>query len=183
MTALVFLSGCAFFGGRPDTVRPAGALYEEGERLLLQSKYEAARDQFQRIVERHPDSDLVPVARFLVGETFYRDGDYEKAVPEFEAFVTLFPGHQIADLGQYRLARTYFDAMPSLERDQGIGAEGPGGVPEAHPAVPREPVRPRRPGQDRRLPPAAGPEGDVGGRLLRPAGQAGRRPSPATTWS
>jgi outer membrane protein assembly factor BamD len=117
------LAGCAFFGGgRPDTVRPAGVLYEDGERLLLQGKYEAARDLFQRIVERHPESDLVPVARFLVGETFYRAGEYDKAGPEFEAFVTLYPGHQIADLGQYRLARSYFDAMPSLERDQAIAS-------------------------------------------------------------
>jgi outer membrane protein assembly factor BamD len=119
----VSLAGCAFFGSRPDTVRPAGILYEDGERLLLQAKYEGARDMFQRIVERHPESDLVPVARFLVGETFYRAGEYDKAVPEFEGFVTLYPGHQIADLGQYRLARSYFDAMPTLERDQGIATK------------------------------------------------------------
>ena len=31
------------------------------------------------------------MARFLVGEAFYREGDYEKAVTEFEAFLTLFP--------------------------------------------------------------------------------------------
>jgi outer membrane protein assembly factor BamD len=121
--AAVVLSGCTIFGGRPSTVAPAATLYDAGERLLLQDKYEQAREQFSLLAERHPESDLAPVARFLVGETYFRAKDFEKAVPEFEAFVTLYPGHQIADLGQYRLARSFFDQMPTLERDQKITAQ------------------------------------------------------------
>jgi outer membrane protein assembly factor BamD len=63
------------------------------------------------------------VARFLVGEAYFRNKDFDKAVPEFESFVTLYPSNQIADLGQYRLARAYFDQMPTLERDQKITAQ------------------------------------------------------------
>jgi outer membrane protein assembly factor BamD len=118
--AVTLLSGCTIFGGRPSTVAPAATLYETGERLLMQDKYEQAREQFAWLAERHPESDLAPVARFLVGETYFRSKDFEKAAPEFESFVTLYPGHQIADLGQYRLARSYFDQMPTLERDQKI---------------------------------------------------------------
>jgi outer membrane protein assembly factor BamD len=121
--AAVLLAGCSVFGGRPSTVAPAATLYENGERLLFQDKYEQAREQFGWLAERHPESDLAPVARFLVGETYFRAKDFEKAVPEFESFVTLYPGHQIADLGQYRLARSYFDQMPTLERDQKITAQ------------------------------------------------------------
>jgi outer membrane protein assembly factor BamD len=124
---LLLSSGCSsfsgLFGGRPTTVAPAAKLYEDGERLLLQEKYDAARDQFSWLVERHPESDLAPVARFLIGETYFRAKDFEKAVPEFESFVTLYPGNQIADLGQYRLARSYFDQMPTLERDQKITSQ------------------------------------------------------------
>jgi outer membrane protein assembly factor BamD len=116
----LLLTACGVLGGRPTTVPPPAKLYEEGERLLLAGKYDDAREQFLRLVQRHPESDLAPVARFLVGETHYRAKDFEKAAPEFEQFVTLYPGHQIADLGQYRLARSYFDQMPTLERDQAI---------------------------------------------------------------
>ena len=124
LAAVVFLlSGCSFLGGRPSTVAPAAKLYEDGERLLIQGKYSEAREQFSWLAERHPESDLAPVARFLVGETYFRNNDFEKAVPEFETFVTLYPSHQIADLGQYRLARSYFDQMPTLERDQKITAQ------------------------------------------------------------
>jgi outer membrane protein assembly factor BamD len=119
LVVTTLLSGCAFFRGRPDTLPPAAKLYEEGERDLSKGKYEAARDAMRKIVERHPDSTLAPRARFLVGETYYRDGEYEQAAKEFEGFMSLYPGLPIADLAQYRLARSYFDNMPNLERDQG----------------------------------------------------------------
>jgi outer membrane protein assembly factor BamD len=121
--AVVLLAGCSFLGGRPNTVAPAAKLYEDGERLLLQEKYPDAREQFLWLVERHPESDLAPVARFLVGETYFRSKEFDKAVPEFEAFVTLYPSNPIADLGQYRLARSYFDQMPTVERDQKLTAQ------------------------------------------------------------
>jgi len=118
--ALAFLGGCSWFTSKPTTVPPAGKLYEEGERLLQAGRYEQARDLFARLAERHPESELVPLAAFLVGETYYRAEDYDKAAKEFDHFVTLYPSHAIADLGQYRLARTYFDQMPIVERDQGV---------------------------------------------------------------
>ena len=120
---MLLLSSCSFLGGRPNTVAPAAKLYEDGERLLYQEKYQASREQFSWLVERHPESDLAPVARFLIGETYFRGKDYEKAAPEFEAFVTLYPSNQIADLGQYRLARSYFDQMPTVERDQKLTSQ------------------------------------------------------------
>jgi outer membrane protein assembly factor BamD len=120
LAAVVLLSGCSWFGSRPSTVPPAGKLYEEGEKQLQAGRYDQARESFARLAERHPESDLVPVAAFLVGEAYYRNEEYEKAAKEFDHFVTLYPSHAIADLGQYRLARTYFDQMPIVERDQGV---------------------------------------------------------------
>ena len=120
--AVLLLSGCSLFGGRPDTLPPAGKLYEDGERELDRRRWDAARDHLRKIVERHPDSNLVPAARFLVGEAYYREEEYEKAVREFEGFMALYPAHAIADLVQYRLARSYFDNMPTLERDQAVTA-------------------------------------------------------------
>jgi outer membrane protein assembly factor BamD len=120
---VLLLSGCSVFGGRPTTVAPAAKLYDDGERLFLQERYAQAREQFQWLVERHPESDLAPVAQYLVGETYFRNKEFEKAAPEFDTFVTLYPSNPIADLGQYRLARAYFDQMPTVERDQKITAQ------------------------------------------------------------
>jgi outer membrane protein assembly factor BamD len=120
LAALPFLGGCSF--GRPETLAPANKLYEDGNRDLGRKRYEAAREQFRKIVERHPDSNLVPQARFLLGESYYRDGEWDKAAREFDGFMAIYPAHAIADLAQYRLARSYFDGMPDLERDQAVAA-------------------------------------------------------------
>jgi outer membrane protein assembly factor BamD len=126
LAAFLVLSGCSMvrglFGGRPGTLPPAAKLYEEGEGALLRGKYALARDSLVRLVERHPDSELVPQARLLLGESYYREQEYDRAIREFEQFMTLFPGHAAADLGQYRLARSHFDQMPTLERDQALTA-------------------------------------------------------------
>jgi outer membrane protein assembly factor BamD len=126
LVAPLLLTGCSLFGSKPTTLAPAGKLYEDGERDLDRRRFEAARDNLRKIVERHPDSNLVPQARFLIGESYYRDGEYEKAVREFEAFLALYPANPIADLVQYRLARSYFDSMPSVERDQAWTAKAVG---------------------------------------------------------
>lgn len=123
LAALLPLAGCSLLRGRPDLLPPAAKLYENGEADLLRDRHEDARDAFRRLVERHPDSALVPRARFLIGEAHYRQGEFNQAIAEFDAFMNLYPGHEIADLVQYRLARSYFDQMPSVERDQALTAK------------------------------------------------------------
>jgi outer membrane protein assembly factor BamD len=82
--------------------------------------YPAARANFQKIVERHPQSQYAARARFLIGETYYREAAFDKAIKEFEAFMSFYPRHDIADLVQFRLAMSYYDQMKPVEQDQGL---------------------------------------------------------------
>jgi outer membrane protein assembly factor BamD len=116
-------SGCSWLKPAPTAVMPAEELYELGEKELARRRYEDARKNFRQIVERHPNSSFAPRARFLVGETYYRDGDFVKAVKEFENFLAFYPRHQIADLVQYRLAMSYYDQLKRIEQDQGLTAK------------------------------------------------------------
>jgi len=50
----------------------------------------------------------------------FREGEFDKAVKEFEAFLAFYPQHQIADLVQYRLAVSYYDQMKPVEQDQAL---------------------------------------------------------------
>src|SRR5207249_3140987 len=83
-----------------------------------EKRYEDARKSFTKIVERHPNSSYAPRARFLLGEAFYRDAEFDKAIKEFETFLSFYPRHQIADLVQYRLAMAYYDQVKPIEQDQ-----------------------------------------------------------------
>jgi outer membrane protein assembly factor BamD len=120
LTVLLLTGGCGFIAQPPEPIPPADDLYSRGEQELKRRRYEDARTHFRRIVERHPDSAYVPRARFLIGEAYYREGEFDRAVKEFEAFMSFYPRHLIADLAQYRLAMSYYDQMKPVEQDQGL---------------------------------------------------------------
>ena len=122
LTLLLLLGGCGLFTQRPEVIPSATELYDKGEFELNRKRYEEARTNFRRIVERHPESSFAPRARFLMGEAFYREGEFDKAIKEFEAFMSFYPRHMIADLVQYRLAMSYYDQMKPVEQDQALTA-------------------------------------------------------------
>ena len=115
--------GCGMLGGGPTAVMPADELYQTGQMELDRRRYEEARENFRKIVERHPNSGEAPRARFLIGEAYYREAEFDKAIKEFEGFLAFFPRHQIADLVQYRLAMAYYDQLKPIEQDQSLTAK------------------------------------------------------------
>src|SRR5262249_7793769 len=116
--ALVAAAGCGWLKPQPIPILPAEELYQQGETQLNEKRYEDARKAFTKIVERHPNSSYAPRARFLLGEAYYRDAEVDKAIKEFETFLSFYPRHQIADLVQYRLAMAYYDQIKPIEQDQ-----------------------------------------------------------------
>ena len=124
LSLLLLLGGCEtisdFFRQRPQALPPASELYAEGENQLNKSRYEEARTAFRKVAERHPQSSYAPRARFLMGEAYYREGQFDKAIKEFEAFMSFYPRHEISDLVQFRLAMSYYDQMKPVEQDQEI---------------------------------------------------------------
>ena len=126
--AALSTGGCSFASNwvgdllrpRPQALLPASDLYDVGTKKLEEKRYEDARQSLRKIVERHPESTYAPRARFLVGEAYYREGEFDKAVKEFDTFMAFFPRHHIADLVQYRLALAYYDQIKPVEQDQGI---------------------------------------------------------------
>jgi outer membrane protein assembly factor BamD len=120
---LVAGAGCALLRPAPTPILPPDELYAQGESELERRRYFEAREAFRKIVERHPNSAWAPRARFLIGEAFYREAEFDKAVKEFETFLAFYPRHQIADLVQYRLAMSYYDQLKPVEQDQGLTAK------------------------------------------------------------
>jgi len=120
---LLLIGGCAWLRPSPTPILPPEELYQLGESELGKRRYEDGRKNFRRIVERHPNSAYAPRARFLIGEAYYREAEFDKAVREFETFMAFYPRHQIADLVQYRLAMSYYDQIKPIEQDQTLAAK------------------------------------------------------------
>jgi len=120
LLVLLTIAGCAWFKPQPTPILPAEELYQLGESELDKKRYPEARENFRKVVERHPNSSYAPKARFYIGEAYYREAEFDKAVKEFEGFLAFFPKHEIADLVQYRLAMSYYDQMKPVEQDQAL---------------------------------------------------------------
>jgi outer membrane protein assembly factor BamD len=117
---LLVSGGCAWLRPAPTPTLPPDEPHSQGETELERRRYVEAREAFRKIVERHPNSSWAPRARFLIGEAFYREAEFDKAVKEFETFLSFYPRHQIADLVRYRLAMSYYDQLKPVEQDQGL---------------------------------------------------------------
>jgi outer membrane protein assembly factor BamD len=123
LSLLLLTGGCAWMRPAPTPILPADELYRLGESELEKKRYPEAREHFRKVAERHPNSSYAPRARFLIGEAFYREAEFDKAIKEFETFLSFYPRHEIADLAQYRLAMAYYDQLKPIEQDQGLTAK------------------------------------------------------------
>src|SRR2546425_3316542 len=117
---LLMAAGCGWLRPAPTPILPAEELYKIGEGAIERRTYAEARESFRKIVERHPTSSYASRARFLMGETYYRESEFDKAIVEFRTFLSFYPRHQIADLVQYRLAMAYYDQIKPIEQDQSL---------------------------------------------------------------
>jgi outer membrane protein assembly factor BamD len=120
LAGVLAVGGCAWLRPAPVPILPPEELYQLGEAELEKKRFAEAREHFRKLVERHPNSSYAPRARFLIGEAFYRDAEFDKAAKEFEAFLAFYPRHEIADLVQYRYAMSYYDQIKPIEQDQGL---------------------------------------------------------------
>ncbi len=123
LSLVLAMAGCSYLKPPPTPILPPEELYKLGEGHMETRRYADARDAYKKIVERHPTSSYAPRARFLIGETYYRESEFDKAIAEFRTFLSFYPRHQIADLVQYRLAMAYYDQIKPIEQDQGIAVK------------------------------------------------------------
>jgi len=119
-------AGCAYF----NTFYNAQAAYREGMKLKGQNQNAQAKAKFDKAIEksallikRWPKSRWVDDALFLVGSSYYQQGQYDKAVREFDQLSLAFPNSGFVPRGelyrglalladkQYGTARVTLDAV------------------------------------------------------------------------
>lgn len=69
----------------------ADDIYNSAKQAFDQGDFEAARKGFQQLLERYPKSEHADNAQFWVGETYYREKWYEKAILEYQKVIEKFP--------------------------------------------------------------------------------------------
>lgn len=75
------------------TANPATdqALYQEAKKRLDAGNLEAARNGFKELIDGYPSSPQADNAQFWIGETYYREKWYEKAILEYQKVIENYP--------------------------------------------------------------------------------------------
>ena len=67
------------------------SLYAAAYELFREGKYEKSREAFESFLKQYPKSEFSDNAQFWIGECYYFEKNYEKAIIEYDKVVKNFP--------------------------------------------------------------------------------------------
>lgn len=117
LLAVLLLTLVACAGRRPEVQRSDEELLDRAERNVARREYEDARKDLQRLIQQYPESPLVPDARLLLAQAYFRDKKFDEARSEYQKFLELFPQHERADEAHYYMGLAYFTQLSGVDRD------------------------------------------------------------------
>ena len=107
------LSGC----GAPPPLGEA-QLYAEANNEFEHGNFNLASQRYDELLEQYPFSDLSEIARLRVGQAYYLNGDFEKAVASFADFERLHPTSPLLPFVEYTIGMSHLDQARSRDRDK-----------------------------------------------------------------
>jgi tol-pal system protein YbgF len=97
-------------GGAGDAqARSAEAAYKAAFAKIEANEYEAAAEAFKGFLDRHPDSDLAPNARYWLGESYYVLRDFEQALAEFNKVLQNHPDSRKAPAALLKIGYSFYE--------------------------------------------------------------------------
>ena len=81
--------------------------YEAALKVVLAGKTLEGREKMTAFLQRYPGSKLEPNALYWIGETWYSDKSYDKAILVFKDVTTKFPKHDKASAALFKLGACY----------------------------------------------------------------------------
>lgn len=104
-------------GSAPGKEATPDALYLKGLESFKTGDMPSARTQLTSFIEKNPSHDLVPNARYWIGETYYGEKNYEQAILEFQEVVKQYPKKEKAPAAMLKQALS-FKALKDLKSTQ-----------------------------------------------------------------
>jgi len=74
-----------------DVVLTEAELYESAKQAFDSGQFEVARDKFRQLLQKYPKSKNADNAQFWIGEIYYREKWYEKAIMEYQKVIENYP--------------------------------------------------------------------------------------------
>jgi outer membrane protein assembly factor BamD len=108
------LNGCA----KSQSALTADEYLHLGETQSGRNRQQKAREYYQELLNKYPESHHRAVAQFNIAESLYREKEYLEARFEYEKFMELYPANALAGQAQYQIAMCHMQQMRHHDRDQ-----------------------------------------------------------------
>ncbi len=89
-------------------------LYQAAVEQFKKKNYDAARSQFEAFLKAYPRTDLSDNAQFWLGECYYAQGNYQRAILEYDAVRKNYPRGNKVPAASWKIALA-FDQLGNRE--------------------------------------------------------------------
>jgi len=72
---------------QPTEIDQEAVIFNRGYKYLSENKYEQSREQFTAFLKQYPESPEASDAAFWIAESYFRQGQYEEAILDFQNFI------------------------------------------------------------------------------------------------
>jgi tol-pal system protein YbgF len=76
---------------KPDAALSEAQVYAQSKQAFDEGQYEKARQGFEMLLSKFPKSGRADNAQFWIGETYYRERWYQKAILEYQKVIENYP--------------------------------------------------------------------------------------------
>ena len=116
MSALLVLCACA--GSEPKEEKTAQELVADGVDFFNDGKYKKAIEAFEKLRDWYPFSKYAILAELKIADAHFNLESYADAIFAYEEFEQLHPRNEAIPYVIYRIARSYFNQIDTIDRDQ-----------------------------------------------------------------
>jgi len=113
----LFFCGCAWFGAKEDE-KSAQELVQDGVDYFEAGRYKNAIESFEKLRDWYPFSRYAILAELKIADAYFNLESYTDAIFAYEEFEQLHPRNEAVPYVIYRIGRSYFNQIDTIDRDQ-----------------------------------------------------------------
>jgi outer membrane protein assembly factor BamD len=84
-------------------------MFEKAQQALTKSNFAGARTLLKALIDNHPNSDYVPLAKLSIADSWYSEHAFKQAEAEYRDFVTFFPNRPEVAEARRRISSIHKD--------------------------------------------------------------------------
>ena len=133
------LGGCS----KKEQPLTADEYLRQADAYLKQRREQRAREYYQELLEKFPDSDYRALAQLRIADTLYEEKNYLEARYEYQKFLDLYPAHPFASQAQFQIAMCSMQQVSHHDRDQQQTREALRAFRQLRRTYPQDPLVPQ----------------------------------------